>query len=107
MTTRPVPTENDIPLHGWSPYGDVHRERIRAHEKHSASGRSCEQMEAEDRYWLPVLVEEVGEVANAMIETRLGALGGYDKMRAELVQVAAMAVAWIDAIDAIDADIPF
>jgi NTP pyrophosphatase (non-canonical NTP hydrolase) len=101
MAERPIPSDADIPMHGWQPYGDVHRERMRAHEKHSASGRSCEQMEVDDPDWLPVLVEEVGEVANAMIEDAIFR-GGSSRthLRKELVQVAAMATAWIDAIDA-------
>jgi NTP pyrophosphatase (non-canonical NTP hydrolase) len=41
---------------------------------------------------LAVLVEEVGEVGRALIEG--------DGLRAELVQVAAVAVAWIESLDA-------
>jgi NTP pyrophosphatase (non-canonical NTP hydrolase) len=89
-------SESDIPLHGWAPYSEVHRERIRAHAKHSASGESIEQLPADHPIWLAVLTEEVGEVANAIIE--------HDKtsaeLRAELVQVAAVACAWIEALDA-------
>lgn len=99
IVPRPEPTEGDIPMHGWSPYGEVHRERIRAHAKHSKSGKSCEQMGPDDSYWLAVLLEEVGEVANALIESRLGTRDGFKKAREELIQVAAMATAWIDAID--------
>lgn len=94
------PTENDIPMHGWSPYADIHRERIRAHAKHDGdNGGSMERRTYADSIWLPVLTEEVGEVARLICD---GAIeGGLDrvKLREELVQVAAMAVAWIEAVD--------
>jgi NTP pyrophosphatase (non-canonical NTP hydrolase) len=43
---------------------------------------------------LSVLVEEVGEVARALLES------DAPKLRAELIQVAAVAVAWAEAINA-------
>lgn len=82
-------------MHGWAPYHEVHRERIRAHAKHSASGESIEQLPAHHPIWLAVLTEEVGEVANALIEHGKSAV----EVRAELVQVAAVACAWIEALD--------
>ena len=91
------PTESDIPLHGWYPYTDIHRERIRAHIKHGAKGNSRENALWDNQEWLPILVEEVGEVAHCLT---------YDTpdtgLRQELVQVAAMAIAWIEAIDDIN-----
>ena len=48
-----------------------------------------------DLYWLGILMEEVGEVAKAVIEG-----WAWEKDRdKELVQVAAVAVAWKEAID--------
>jgi NTP pyrophosphatase (non-canonical NTP hydrolase) len=88
-----IPTASDIPLHGWAPYDDVHRERIRAHAKHQASGQSIEQLDTNHAIWLAVLTEELGEVANALIEH------GPVHLREELVQVAAVACAWIAALD--------
>jgi len=79
-------------------YADVHRERRRAHEKHGANGNSREDQPWDEKEWLPILVEEVGEVAHELtydaqyVDARLA-------LRKELVQVAAMACAWIDAID--------
>lgn len=46
-----------------------------------------------------VLGEEVGEVANAILEAGYGN-GATRHLREELVQVAAVAVAWVEAIDA-------
>jgi NTP pyrophosphatase (non-canonical NTP hydrolase) len=85
-------------------YVDVHRERIRAHEKHDPKGHSMERRSFTDPVWLPVLTEEVGEVARVLCETELDAelmrLPEAKKhLREELVQVAAMACSWIDAID--------
>jgi len=42
-------------------------------------------------HWSVILVEEVAEAVDA--------IGDYEALRAELVQVAAVAVAWIEAID--------
>jgi hypothetical protein len=48
-----------------------------------------------------VLGEEVGEVANAVLEAGYGNSASDDAhLREELVQVAAVAVAWVEAIDA-------
>lgn len=43
--------------------------------------------------WLTILMEEVGEVASAILER------DYDGYRNELVQVAAVAIAALEAID--------
>lgn len=94
---RPVPTESDIPMHGWGPYDEIHRERIRAHAKHGAAGHSSEQLPASHREWPVILMEELGEVAH---ELTYDTPDGYANLRKELIQVAAMACAWIDAIDA-------
>lgn len=90
-------------MHGWRPYHDVHRERIRAHEKHrDKPGGSMEMKRHDSPDWLPVLVEEVGEVSRVLCDYRHGLLDSERRdaeLRAELVQVAAMAVAWLEAID--------
>jgi NTP pyrophosphatase (non-canonical NTP hydrolase) len=84
-------------------YDDVHKERERAHAKHGAKGHSREAAAWTDREWLPILMEEVGEVAHELtydtvyVDARLA-------LRKELVQVAAMACAWIDRIDAFKDD---
>lgn len=72
---------------------EVAAEAARAHAKHGA--RSILDPQAPDSARLPVLVEEVGEVARAMLE---GADAGH--LRAELLQVAAVALTWVEAIDA-------
>lgn len=78
---------------------DAEQERERAHAKHSAKGMSAEQMPWTDPFWLPVLVEEVGEVARAMCDREPAR-----RVREELIQVAAMALAWADAIESAEAD---
>lgn len=42
--------------------------------------------------WLTILMEEIGEVAKAMLEDQ-------NHVRHELIQVAAVAVAWLECID--------
>lgn len=76
--------------------------------------RSCAdpEMAGGDDRRLVVLTEEVGEVARAILESgfvprhlvgQVDAIGDPE-LRDELVQVAAVAVAWIEAIDARRAD---
>lgn len=43
--------------------------------------------------WNTILSEEVGEAAKEVLEKNL------DNLRSELVQVAAVAVAWLEALD--------
>lgn len=55
--------------------------------------------------WMGILMEEVGELAQAVNETWFDngeaerAKGGYHNMRAEAVQVAAVAVALVECLD--------
>lgn len=50
----------------------------------------------EDLIWGAILGEEMGEVSRAMLEDRFGDGGN---LREELLQVAAVAVAWVECID--------
>lgn len=89
---------------------EIVAERARAHAKHgSTSMESCPPM-ADRR--LRVLTEEVGEVARVLNDREHDMAPGrpqswyddveehaHDHLRSELVQVAAMAVAWIAALD--------
>ncbi|MDT3440284.1 MULTISPECIES: hypothetical protein [unclassified Pseudofrankia] len=69
----------------------VEAEVARAHRKHGE--RSILNPAMPDAVRLPVLVEEVGEVARAMLE-------GADPrhLRDELIQVAAVALTWVEAL---------
>lgn len=73
-------------------------ERIRALRKHG--DRSMEAYPAMHPARLSILVEELGEVAkeinDAAVESRVV---DHDALRDELVQVAAMAIAWADALE--------
>ena len=90
------PTESEVVNLAGTVYADIHEERVKAHKKHGANGNSREDADAMNEEWLPILVEEVGEVAHWFT---------YDtekditELRDELIQVAAMASAWIDSID--------
>ena len=48
----------------------------------------------DDGIWLAILVEEVGEVANDINEQ-----SSSKELREELIQVAAVAVSWVESID--------
>ena len=78
-------------------YDDVHEERERAHAKHGAKGNSRENAAWDEHEWLAVLTEELGEAAHEL--TYDTGPGARERLRKELVQVAAMACAWIDSID--------
>ena len=52
--------------------------------------------------WLGILVEEVGELAKAIIETvfiSFGSHGGIGNIRREAIDVAAVAVAIVECLD--------
>lgn len=103
MKRRVNISESDIPLHGWRPYHDFHRERIRAHNKHKDKPNgSMEEMLYDAPDWSDVLTEELGEVSRARNDYRHGLLTKAEmkaQLRSELVQLGAMAAAWIEAID--------
>lgn len=76
------------------PYKAIHDERHRAHMLWSPTGDSMEVLPHDSPRRLPILVEEVGEVAKALNED-----APMKELRMELIQVAAMAAAWIAALD--------
>lgn len=86
----------EIDEHSADIYIAVHNERARAHTKHGAAGNSREDASWDNVEWLPILMEELGEIAH---------LFTYDvemdimDLREELVQLAAMSTAWIASID--------
>lgn len=49
--------------------------------------------------WLGILGEEFGEVCEAALEHKFGGYRNVDKLRAEAIQVAAVAVALVQCID--------
>jgi len=72
---------------------EIEHDRRAAHEKHGDN--SIESVPGDNiARWLPILGEEFGEVCESLT---------YDKdpgpLRAELVDVATVAVAWIAALD--------
>lgn len=81
---------------------EVRKERIRQEQisaekrEHGIEWRSCADLEMEggDDRRVVVLLEEVGEVAKAVLEHDL------DNYREEAIQVAAVAVAIVESIDA-------
>lgn len=86
----------------WAILGAIADERA-AQEKLKAEGRfkyTCADPDMPDQECLTVLVEEVGEVARAVLEKARLANDAHGKdLRKELIQVAAVAVAWIERLD--------
>jgi NTP pyrophosphatase (non-canonical NTP hydrolase) len=76
-------------------WAEVQSERDRAHAKHGDT--SMEALPVDDLTRLTVLMEEVGEVARWFNEARSRDMQNGE-LRAELIQVAAMAGAWADAL---------
>lgn len=74
----------------WREILDARRD---AHAKHGPN--SIEGRPADDPGWLAILVEEVGEVAQQLTYDHDGR-----KLRAELVDVLAVASAWLVSVDA-------
>ena len=52
----------------------------------------------DDYIWHAILTEEIGEVSQAILHDRFGGAAA-GTVRTELVQVAAVALAWIECID--------
>lgn len=81
------------------------QERLRAEGKFTHTAASPDDEAFSDGWRLAALVEEVGEAAEAAIE-RGGFIGkpkGKD-LHAELIQVAAICVAWIEWIEWLDTE---
>ena len=86
---RPNPqTDVPPPCHHKAPLEEVHAEMHRQTARWGAPGTRSHTP------WLQILVEEVGEAARAQLEE------SDDRLREELVQIAAVAAAWIEAHDA-------
>ena len=76
-------------------FQEVEAERQRQDDKWGE--QNCHDFE-----WVSILTEEVGEAAAEANEANFNFgknRGDFTKLRAEVLQVAAIAVAWIEAID--------
>ena len=60
--------------------------------------RKWGQQDHENLKWSAILQEEVGEVAKAILEEPSFECGYDEALRREVIQVAAVAVAWLEAI---------
>lgn len=67
-------------------------ERKRQNEKFPAQHARIAAGQVDNGLMLAILVEEVGEAAKAILEDT--------NLREELVQIAAVAIAWIEGLDA-------
>lgn len=79
----------------------VRAESIRAHLKHKDNGGSLFDPEMPTLAKLSALVEEVGEVANALTYD-----GNKDKTHLvqELIQVANVALTWVECLETVHAN---
>lgn len=74
-------------------YGNIEGERLRQDQKWG------DQSGNEDILWSVVLSEEAGEVAKETLHLNYEGTGTIEHLREELIQVAAVAVAWVEALD--------
>jgi NTP pyrophosphatase (non-canonical NTP hydrolase) len=76
---------------------DIYEERLRQDKKWG------DQSGNKDSVWSTVLTEEVGEAAQEVLRyeygTDINKSIALSNLRAELIQVAAVAVAWVEALD--------
>ena len=49
-------------------------------------------------YWLAILMEELGELAEAIVELAAGGQGWEGTIKTELIETAAVAVSWLEWI---------
>lgn len=100
-------TEDAIPVVRSLIMSAIHAERMRQ-ERLKAAGKfvfSCADAGISDLGRLAVLTEEVGEVAHELNEQigkparRQAHFDSQARLRDELIQVAAVCVAWLEAID--------
>lgn len=68
-----------------------------ANERRRQNKKWGEQNHA-DEWWLAVISEELGEVSQAILHNKFGGHAA-GTLREELVQVAAVAVQWLECID--------
>jgi len=74
------------------------QEQLRADGKFAATCATTDKYEMTDPECLAVLAEEFGEVARAVCEGMPGNIENTASLRAELIQVAAVAVAWAERL---------
>lgn len=104
MARGEIPTYDDEyrPMVG-TVYGEVHEERIRAHNLHDSHGGSMERKTWDDLgEWVNVTVEEVGEVSKAINEYHAGNLTAEEfraELHKEVLQCAAMYTVWLEAFE--------
>lgn len=79
------------------PIVDVSDERLAQNAKWGQQNHS-------DEWWLAILGEEFGETSQAILHDRFGGKAA-GTVRAELVQLAAVAMAWIECIDRRDSKV--
>jgi len=69
----------------------IAKERARQNEKWGEQNHAAE-------IWLAILIEEMGEVSQALLHDKSGGHAA-GTLRDELVQVAAVAIQWLECID--------
>lgn len=87
-------TPNRMDLDALSPIAWVGEERRRQHEARGEQNHSAYK-------WFAILSEEFGEVAKVLEHRQEGKIGPDEHLREleyELIQTAAVAVAWVEAI---------
>ena len=80
------------------PMMDVFNERIRQDDKWGEQNHP-------DYWWLPIMVEEVGEAAKAMLQVEFG-MGGDGEVYKEVKEACATALAWLECMERRETSVP-
>ena len=79
----------------------TYRVLIEVEEERNNQDRKWGEQNHEHYRWCAILGEEVGEVSEAVLKAdpEEGEGGAFIRIREELIQVAAVAVAWVESYD--------
>ena len=69
-------------------------------ERYFQHGRWGDRPKQPDETWLAILIEEVGEAAQALLQLQYEGKGDLPRLRDEVNQCAAVSVAWLEALNA-------
>ena len=80
------------------PYLEIAAERVRQ-DKNWGPPQDLPK-DRTPEHWLAILMEEMGELAEAVVELAAGGQGWEGTIRTELIETAAVAVSWLEWIAA-------
>ncbi|KKN54342.1 hypothetical protein LCGC14_0593200 [marine sediment metagenome] len=77
-------------------FEEINKERTRQDEKHGWQDTHGRHL---NEWWLAILMEEIGEVSEEMLDLHFQGKKDEADLRDEVLQAAAVAIAWVESID--------